>query len=72
MAVSLQQSLPEMAKKGKNPDDDANDADDATTDRQSQQASILVHVAAQIILVLVDKICLIFKRKIRVVASLIT
>ena len=62
MAVSLQQSLPEMAKKGKNPD--ANDADDATTDRQSQQASI----AAQII----DKICLIFKRKIRVVASLIT
>jgi len=64
VAVSLQQSLPEMAKKGKNPD--ANDADDATTDRQSQQASI----AAQIIRV--DKICLIFKRKIRVVASLIT
>ena len=66
MAVSLQQSLPEMAKKGKNPD--ANDADDATTDRQSQQASI----AAQIRVIRVDKICLIFKRKIRVVASLIT
>ena len=65
MAVSLQQSLPEMAKiKAKTltrpRDDAADDADDATTDRQSQQADKM------------DKICLIFKRKIRVVASLIT